>query len=495
MAKTCKIVTVALSVMALLVGIILITTDTQIFGWVYRHELVLSPSSASLPMWRDLPAPLTAKMFLFNVTNAHQVVKEGATPHVEELGPYTFYEYHHKTNIVWNENNTITYMQNRTWVFAPELSEGDLNDVVTVVNPVAAAVGDMLRTKAPKSTLWLIDGFLNAQNEQAFVTHTANEIIFRGFDDPLLKTMNSLKSFMKGVVPDGAFTDKFGFFYKRNGSTSADGVYNMYTGEDNVAKMGEVHAWNYSTHHFFPGQCGRVQGSAGEFYPPGINKTYIQMYSSDLCRAVKFEYESSEYSQGIPAYKFVGKKSLFANGTDNPENACFNPASVSLPSGVFNASACRFGAPVFISQPHFHMADPYYRTLVTGLEPNTSKHQTYLMVEPESGIPVDVAARFQINVLIDKVPGITMFANTSRSFVPIMWFEDSMATPSNMVIKMKLMAYMKDIIYGIGWAIFGLGLITVILFAVALAVKRRKRDRREDTCPILAESENENVFK
>merc|ERR1719283_353034 len=175
-------------------------------------------------MWRDLPAPLTAKMFLFNVTNAHQVVNAGATPHVEELGPYTFYEYHHKTNIVWNENNTITYMQNRTWVFAPELSEGDLSDVVTVVNPVAAAVGYMLRTKAPKSTLWLIDGFLNAQNEQAFVTHTANEIIFRGFDDPLLKTMNSLKSFMKGVVPDGAFTDKFGFFYKRNGSTSADGV-------------------------------------------------------------------------------------------------------------------------------------------------------------------------------------------------------------------------------------------------------------------------------
>ena len=36
------------------------------------------------------------------------------------------------------------------------------------------------------------------------------------------------------------------------------------------------------------------------------------------------------------------------------------PKNKPLPSGVYNASACRFGAPIFMSQPHFYQADPYF---------------------------------------------------------------------------------------------------------------------------------------
>jgi hypothetical protein len=45
----------------------------QIFLWVYKSQLVLSPESGSFPMWQDLPAPLLASMYLFNVTNPDQV--------------------------------------------------------------------------------------------------------------------------------------------------------------------------------------------------------------------------------------------------------------------------------------------------------------------------------------------------------------------------------------------------------------------------------------
>ena len=41
--------------------------------WVYKSQLVLTPNSGSFPMWQDLPAPLTARIFLFNVTNPDQV--------------------------------------------------------------------------------------------------------------------------------------------------------------------------------------------------------------------------------------------------------------------------------------------------------------------------------------------------------------------------------------------------------------------------------------
>ena len=80
--------------------------------------------------------------------------------------------------------------------------------------------------------------------------------------------MDELKFLLKNFIPDGAFMDKFGLFYARNGTDYVDGVWNMFTGKGNNLNMGRVHSWNYSTDSFFPGECGHVKGGAGEFYPP-----------------------------------------------------------------------------------------------------------------------------------------------------------------------------------------------------------------------------------
>jgi hypothetical protein len=53
--------------------VMLCVSGAQIFLYVYKSQLVLSPSSGSFPMWQDLPAPLIARVFLFNVTNPSQV--------------------------------------------------------------------------------------------------------------------------------------------------------------------------------------------------------------------------------------------------------------------------------------------------------------------------------------------------------------------------------------------------------------------------------------
>ena len=46
----------------------------------------------------------------------------------------------------------------------------------------------------------------------------------------------------------------------------------------------------------------------------------------------------------------------------------FQAKGKQLPSGVYNASACRFGAPIFMSQPHFYQADPYFAEQVKHIE-------------------------------------------------------------------------------------------------------------------------------
>ena len=53
----------------------------------------------------------------------------------------------------------------------------------------------------------------------------------------------------------------------------------------------------------------------------------------------------------------------------------------------------RFGAPVFISFPHFYLADSYYTSMVEGLKPDAEKHRTYMRIEPESGVPTEVNIR------------------------------------------------------------------------------------------------------
>ena len=79
---------------------------------------------------------------------------------------------------------------------------------------------------------------------------SAGEILFDGFSDPLL-TVGSLFaapgciltllvmivviSFLGGIP-----MDKFGWFYKRNGTTWSDGVLTMDTGTDHIAKLGDI---------------------------------------------------------------------------------------------------------------------------------------------------------------------------------------------------------------------------------------------------------------
>lgn len=133
-----------------------------------------------------------------------------------------------------------------------------------------------------------------------------------------------------------------------------------------------------------------------------------------------YEYEKTVEHKGITGYKFsMGKKTL-SNDTrrrypheqakyfepttttedffvvdpttirpededDDPdvvnEGQCFCNGECA-PQGVINITACRFGAPGFISLPHFHKGDPMLRNQFTGLNPNDDDHSFSITLEP-----------------------------------------------------------------------------------------------------------------
>jgi hypothetical protein len=55
----------------------------------------------------------------------------GAKPVVQEVGPYVYTEEHHKSDLQWNTNTTVTYKQIRTWHFLPDRTPGSLDDQVS----------------------------------------------------------------------------------------------------------------------------------------------------------------------------------------------------------------------------------------------------------------------------------------------------------------------------------------------------------------------------
>lgn len=280
---------------------------------------------------------------------------------------------------------------------------------------------------------------LGIYNQELAVTKTASEFLFEGFENDLLDAASQMPFLTDGqAVP----FDRVGWFYMRNDTADLTGVFNMHTGESDVTQLGRLVNWNYAQRtEFFPEHCGMVNGSAGEFFPPRMTKdTPVSIFTPDLCRSLPMDFEKEEVVQGLNGYKFSGGEQTVDNGTKYPDNWCFNGGDEGIPSGVMNISACRFGTPVFMSFPHFYAADPFYVNQVGGMSPDEEKHKFYMTFEPVSGrgkscvrkiliivlfqtlgIPLDVAARLQLNLLVRPSGSINLYKDVPEVYFPVMW--------------------------------------------------------------------------
>jgi len=127
-----------------------------------------------------------------------------------------------------------------------------------------------------------LNSALRVTRHNVWTTKTAGEFLFDGYSDPLLTAAALAPS-----LAQTKFTEsKFAWFYKRNDSFDAEGVYNMETGEEDVSKLGTLRSWNYKNHSdFFEADCGQVKGTVGDLFPPGLKKsTPLQIFVSDICR-------------------------------------------------------------------------------------------------------------------------------------------------------------------------------------------------------------------
>lgn len=223
-------VALASSLLLLLLGLLLLLTHSKLIEHITRSNLQLLPDSHLFGIWRRNPVPLTIDFYFFNWTNPHEVYDLTKKPRFVQLGPYRFDETKEKVNVTFNANDTVTFRHLKYWYFNPEMSNGDLSDLVNTINPVLLV--SVLIKCTRSSFVWVhrylpqtaatqmkdyntilrlaFSRFSAYQTEdQIHVTKTIGELLFDGYDDPFI-TMGNVMPIIN-TIPG---YDKFGWFYK-----------------------------------------------------------------------------------------------------------------------------------------------------------------------------------------------------------------------------------------------------------------------------------------
>ncbi|XP_060751776.1 scavenger receptor class B member 1 [Tachysurus vachellii] len=466
MAMSKSNIAIGLSVVglvAVVLGTILVFVGPAIIKDQIIKNVEINPNNKlSYTMWKDIPVPFFMSIYFFNVLNPEEILA-GEKPTVEQRGPYVYREKRWKDNITFHDNKTVSYLEYRQYFFEESMSVGNESDVVTIPNMLVLGASVMM-DYLPVAVKKMISATFETFKEGPFVTKTVGELMW-GYNSKLVDFLNTI---FPGLMP---FKGKFGLFVEFNNSNT--GLFTIFTGKDDINVVHKVDSWNglKKVNYWKSEQCNMINGTAGQLWPPFMTtESTLSFYSPDACRSMELVYERPGTSQGIPVYHYVAPKTLFANGSDYPPNEGFCPCRQ---SGLLDVRSCRHNSPVFISHPHFYNADPFLLQTVNGLSPNENEHGLFIDIHPETGIPMNVSIKLQLNLLIKKVQGITQTGNIAEVVMPLIWFGESgyidgpvlRTFRTNLVILPMVMDYMQYIFIGLG--------LCFIIGAVALQVSKK----------------------
>ncbi|RZC35987.1 CD36 domain containing protein, partial [Asbolus verrucosus] len=127
--------------------------------------------------------------------------------------------------------------------------------------------------KANSSDRKILSATLSKLAPTINITRTVGQILFEGYPDHLMKVANSMPFLPIENCPLGTNS--------RNGSVDYEGVFNMGTGKGTAFR--KLYQWNYQTRSpYYQGNCGKVDGSAGDFLKPRPIDLNYDTFSSDL---------------------------------------------------------------------------------------------------------------------------------------------------------------------------------------------------------------------
>jgi len=220
----------------------------------------------------------------------------------------------------------------------------------------------------------------------------------------------------------------------------------MYTGKSNTSRLNEYYSWDGKTDLIYPSSnktlhalwgnddANRVRGSDGLGFDIDIKAYDAQtIFVDNLFRHVRFVANQSVPVQGIDLYLYFLDQTEFNNVTQgHPEYYLWAPSGVSNLTGANDVSQGS-PVPVVMSQPLFFQSDSYYNDQIEyldGLTPTLDDHNTFIWVEPHTGITMQVRKRLQVNLQMRG--SFLLYPKLNTTYVPVVWFEESASITSDL---------------------------------------------------------------
>ncbi|KNC21325.1 hypothetical protein FF38_01173, partial [Lucilia cuprina] len=267
-----------------------------------------------------------------------------------------------------------------------------------------------------------ISVILTAAKFKPFINITADQLVF-GYDDPLVSLAH--KFYPKHLRPG----ERMGLLLARNGTLSE--VSTIKTGHNDMNEFGYIDRLNGLDHlpHWQQPPCTSITGSEGSFFPPrDITKSdMLYVYDKDLCRVIPLQYQKGVTKDGIDADLYKLPETSYGDAEHHPENQCFDTRDYDAVKGLQNISPCQYGAPVYLSNPHFYQADSSLLESVEGLNPNSSEHETYFKIQPKLGVPLEGKVRIQLNLKVTQARDVYPVKNFRSFIFPVMWLEEGIS--------------------------------------------------------------------
>jgi len=206
----------------------------------------------------------------------------------------------------------------------------------------------------------------------------------------------------------------------------------------------------------------------------------LNLYQPDLCRSIPLVYKKDVSHRGVQGFRFTPPMNVFDTPESNPDNDCYcmvDEGNSCGRQGLFNISACKFGAPMAISWPHFLYGDPTLLEDVEGLNPNPNLHEFYIDFQPKLSIAMAAKARLQINFMISTVDDIKQVAGLPEIVYPLFWFESGIdSLPERVTDKLRMVSTVPEAARaGISYSMFGLG--GILLLCVGLMIWKKMRSK------------------
>ncbi|XP_053971681.1 scavenger receptor class B member 1-like isoform X1 [Hylaeus volcanicus] len=456
----CIFILMTLGSLSLATGCILFVF--QPYDLLFRLKVIFSEGGEIFEMWRKPDVKLYLKVHLFNVTNHDEYLSgKESKLRFQELGPYVYRECLEHGDVKFNSNGTVTALDLHPLVYVPEMSNGTEEDIMILPNIALLSITNVMRD-ATYFTRFGLNMLILHTDTHPLVKMTAREFMF-GYESSLVTLGNKM-------MPSWIKFDKLGLIDRMY---DFDGDYEtVYTGENDVRLTGLIEKYNGNMNlPQWKGKCANVNGSTD-----GVKfQSYIEpndtilFFRKSLCRSARMRRTGEKVINGLHTYLFKFVENELDNGAVNPENKCFCREGHCLQPGLIDVTDCYYGFPIALSYPHFYKTDPSLLEAVEGLNPRADIHESYAYVQPTSGLPVNLAFRFQINMALQNIGHMARVEKFANLVLPLLWFEIGMyELPSAMNYRFWLYLNVLPVLQDV--FIYGL-IIVGIIFTIISAHK------------------------